>query len=198
MKPFLNIPRTKEKQPDYWELWKSIMIRTFLSSRFLWSNIPDRKKIKSYNRHLFLIQLSKVKDDIKKMNIKYDNPERILPYKHKLDYISNNVDICIEWINIMIRNHIRKNNLYEMEFEEEDTEYLRSLMYEDYLMTEHRIKLVWSAKKRDWYKCVLCSSDERLEIHHRSYEHKWDMAEEINDIYTLCHDCHAKFHNKAK
>ena len=73
---------------------------------------------------------------------------------------------------------------------------LNNMPYAEYLKTEHWQKLRERAKERDGNKCVLCSSKERLEVHHSSYEHRGRDHYEIDDIVTLCHECHSKYHNK--
>ena len=43
------------------------------------------------------------------------------------------------------------------------------------------------------YKCELCGSTNRLEIHHSSYDH---LGEEYdNELFCLCRDCHQLIHN---
>ena len=42
---------------------------------------------------------------------------------------------------------------------------------------------------RDKDRCVLCNSDECLEVHHRTYERLG--KEDVADCYALCHLCHA-------
>jgi hypothetical protein len=45
---------------------------------------------------------------------------------------------------------------------------------------------------RDCWRCVACNAPEPLEVHHRTYQ-RWGR-EEVEDVYTLCRDCHAAFH----
>ena len=47
-------------------------------------------------------------------------------------------------------------------------------------------------KSRDQYKCRLCHSEERIVVHHATYQnrgHELDI-----DLITLCSSCHGRFH----
>jgi 5-methylcytosine-specific restriction endonuclease McrA len=50
--------------------------------------------------------------------------------------------------------------------------------------------------KRDWYKCQLCSSKDRIEVHHiKSYKDYQNDRVDINNGITLCKSCHLWVHN---
>lgn len=51
-------------------------------------------------------------------------------------------------------------------------------------------------KKRraiDGYRCVLCGSNEDLQVHHRHY-HSFRHEDVENDLVTLCQACHTRVH----
>lgn len=55
----------------------------------------------------------------------------------------------------------------------------------------------WKAKRDqrlalDCNKCQVCGSSDGLEVHHLTYRNLGH--EEMNDLITLCHDCHKKQH----
>lgn len=51
--------------------------------------------------------------------------------------------------------------------------------------------------KRDGYKCVFCSSEEKLCVHHITpYSKSAKMAMDISNGQTLCEDCHGAVHGK--
>lgn len=68
----------------------------------------------------------------------------------------------------------------------------------------------WKAKRkeilhRDNHRCVHCSSDKDLQVHHRQYHFiknkqqfrlPWDYPGHL--LITLCESCHHKGHNKYK
>lgn len=69
---------------------------------------------------------------------------------------------------------------------------LRSMPYQEYLDSPE-----WKAKRllvldRDGHICRLCSSSERLNVHHRTYDNRGD--EPLEDLTTLCQACHEMFH----
>jgi hypothetical protein len=66
--------------------------------------------------------------------------------------------------------------------------------YAEYLQTEE-----WAIKReqalvRDGYRCRLCNSKENLQVHHRTYERRG--CEDLNDLTTLCDECHEHFHSR--
>lgn len=69
---------------------------------------------------------------------------------------------------------------------------LKTMPYSEYLQTpewkEKRKKALRFAR----FKCQLCNSAERLNVHHRTYER---LGQELmGDLITLCNDCHGIFH----
>lgn len=68
----------------------------------------------------------------------------------------------------------------------------------------------WKAKRkeileRDLFKCVICFSEENLQVHHRQYHFvkaakqfkvPWDYPDHL--MITLCSRCHSLGHSKFK
>jgi hypothetical protein len=73
----------------------------------------------------------------------------------------------------------------------------RPLEYADYLKTDRWANLSELAKKRDGYRCRLCSSVKRIAAHHRDYSTMW-TDEELSDLTTLCESCHTWHHARQK
>lgn len=72
----------------------------------------------------------------------------------------------------------------------------RRLPYKSFLNTQY-----WKYIRQDRLayannKCSLCGKQQRLNVHHRTYEHHGREIEYPNDLIVLCSDCHAKFHDK--
>src|SRR5262245_36479863 len=72
----------------------------------------------------------------------------------------------------------------------------RKLVYADYLLTDHWLSVREAAIKRSGGQCQLCRSQTRLEVHHNTYDNFGN--EQAEDLIVLCHDCHAKHHNKQQ
>ena len=49
--------------------------------------------------------------------------------------------------------------------------------------------------QRDKYKCKKCGSKKNLQVHHLTYEHF--KHEPLEDLVTLCRNCHSKIHFKT-
>ena len=63
----------------------------------------------------------------------------------------------------------------------------------------------WKSKrlkifKRDDFKCTVCGSKERLNVHHTFYYHKRIKAWLYPDasLITVCEDCHLKYHQSVE
>lgn len=66
--------------------------------------------------------------------------------------------------------------------------------YNKYLESDHWKEIRKVILDRDDNKCQLCSSKERLEVHHNTYDNVGD--EKLTDLITLCKYCHSNFHGK--
>ena len=50
----------------------------------------------------------------------------------------------------------------------------------------------------DGNRCRVCNRRGRLEVHHRSYEHRGGSIEgELKDTITLCAECHMAAHERG-
>ena len=48
-------------------------------------------------------------------------------------------------------------------------------------------------KVRDLFICQVCGSTEHIEGHH-IIDHQYEGAANVDNIISLCHDCHSKVH----
>lgn len=71
---------------------------------------------------------------------------------------------------------------------------LRSLKYDEYLKTEYWKNLSETIKREADYRCQICNSEENLNVHHRSYEHKGFLELEKKDLICICEKCHSIYH----
>jgi len=69
---------------------------------------------------------------------------------------------------------------------------LRQLPYAEYLKTAHWQRVRALALEQAGHVCDLCGHDDRLEVHHRTYERVG--MERQSDLIVLCYDCHRDFH----
>jgi hypothetical protein len=51
---------------------------------------------------------------------------------------------------------------------------------------------------RDNGRCRVCDAPERLEVHHRTYDHHGAENLFLNDLTTLCHDCHELYERNKR
>lgn len=68
--------------------------------------------------------------------------------------------------------------------------------YREYLQSE-----AWKAKRkaaliRDGLRCQLCGHEKNLHVHHITYDRIYD--EDLDDLITLCNECHSRLHGKNK
>ena len=70
------------------------------------------------------------------------------------------------------------------------------MTYEEYINSPLWAVLRQLAFERDGFRCVLSNSQDNLEGHHRKYPPygKWD-EDCLENITTLCRECHAAHHN---
>ncbi len=64
--------------------------------------------------------------------------------------------------------------------------------YKHYLKTPHwQVLRAWRKMASD-YKCEICGSEYRIEVHHLHYDTLF--CEEFKDLKVLCHGCHTYLH----
>jgi len=64
--------------------------------------------------------------------------------------------------------------------------YLKYLKEPHWIAFRERVLKFWS------YRCCLCMSEKKLDVHHRTYERKG--REELTDCVVLCRKCHNRVH----
>ncbi len=73
---------------------------------------------------------------------------------------------------------------------------LTSMPYDQYLRTPEWKEKRSGALKRAGYACQVCSSNEKLHVHHRTYLRRGSELDA--DLTVLCEKCHSLFHEKSK
>lgn len=63
------------------------------------------------------------------------------------------------------------------------------------MMRRRAPSLASKVKKRDHYKCRLCFAKQDLEAHHLFGQKRYpELKKNMNNLITLCHQCHQRFH----
>ena len=78
----------------------------------------------------------------------------------------------------------------------EESDQLKRMKYNEYLKTQHWQRRRISALKKANNSCQICNSNERLDVHHRTYERRG--CERPTDLTVLCRQCHTLFHTHKK
>lgn len=72
---------------------------------------------------------------------------------------------------------------------------INRMTYAEYLKSGHWKELRKRRLKLDKYSCQLCATKDGLHVHHKHY--RGGLAQtKLEDLITLCKDCHAKHHGK--
>lgn len=66
--------------------------------------------------------------------------------------------------------------------------------YQEYLKSEHWLKLRQSVLERDKFLCKKCAGREKLQVHHKCYKSNWFLSV-ADDCITVCDACHWKQHH---
>ena len=78
--------------------------------------------------------------------------------------------------------------------EEEQIEILKEMDYSEFLKTKYW-KIISRYMKYKNNKCSLCGSKINLRTHHKSYIHRGEEINYLEDLIVLCDECHKKFHD---
>ncbi len=70
------------------------------------------------------------------------------------------------------------------------------LPYSEYLKTDGWQTRRGRALERAENRCQVCNGEDRLEVHHRTYERLGH--ERAGDLIVLCRHCHQLFHNDGR
>lgn len=76
------------------------------------------------------------------------------------------------------------------------TDSIKEMDYYDFLKTPYWVGVRSKILIRDNFKCSLCASKENLAVHHKTYENHGQEVYNLDDLITLCEDCHQHFHKK--
>lgn len=112
-----------------------------------------------------------------------DKGEWLLKHRHGT---STNEIWTINYDNLMEIWDIRLEAAKEAR-EKENSEVLE-VTYQSYLESAHWKQTRTDALKRAWYKCQICSSKDKLQVHHNNYNCLGN--ESPSDLIVVCDRCH--------
>lgn len=84
----------------------------------------------------------------------------------------------------------KKQNKYGL-----NADNLKGQSYAVFLASKYWCVVRAMVLKRDDYKCVICKSKDRLEVHHDTYKNHFNEHRNLKDLMTLCRLCHKEHHN---
>lgn len=73
-------------------------------------------------------------------------------------------------------------------------EVLKKLSYREFLNTKYWKKVRGLVLKRDKFKCVICKSNDSLQVHHDTYKKHFKELDNLQDLMTLSGNCHKEHH----
>lgn len=80
-------------------------------------------------------------------------------------------------------------------YAEEASRHLKRLDYDEEFLQTPYWKIVASySKYKAKYRCSMCNSTEKLNVHHRYYGTHGEEIYHPEDLFVLCNDCHYRFH----
>ena len=72
------------------------------------------------------------------------------------------------------------------------------VVYEDHIDSPEWRKVRKKVLERDGHRCTVCGKNINLHVHHLSYKHLGYEMEFMDDLTTLCRDCHGDIHDRLK
>ena len=84
---------------------------------------------------------------------------------------------------------------YALKYKSEDViRYIKRMPYKKFLATPYW-KIISAFQKYYFdYKCVMCGSKLSLNVHHTTYENHGEEAFHLEDLLTVCNNCHKMIH----
>lgn len=70
----------------------------------------------------------------------------------------------------------------------------RGKSYKEFLKSDYWHWIRAQVLTRDKHKCILCPETKGLEVHHQTYRHHFKEHKHLDDLTTLCGDCHQEVH----
>lgn len=68
--------------------------------------------------------------------------------------------------------------------------------YQAFLRSHYWWKVSNQVLQRDGHQCQVCSRNYSLQVHHLTYKNHCNEANHLEDLITLCGECHSAAHGK--
>lgn len=75
-----------------------------------------------------------------------------------------------------------------------DPKELKGKSYTEFLKSEYWNKVRIAVLKRDKYQCKICQAKTNLQVHHDNYKNHFNEHKHLEDLITLCRNCHKEHH----
>ena len=108
---------------------------------------------------------------------------------------SEGAHLCQPYSNSCRLIHLMNDAQEELDRYKVKRSYAGFPTYQDYLQSEYWQKVRTEALEHYHNKCMLCSKDSGLNVHHNNYTNLGN--ETMADVVVLCRDCHSKHHEKG-
>lgn len=95
-------------------------------------------------------------------------------------------------VNVKVRR--ANKNRTKPKLDVEPYEVLKKMKYGDFLNSKYWKKVRSLVLKRDSFKCIICKSNENLNVHHDTYKNHFKELDNLKDLMTLCKTCHTEHH----
>jgi|GEM_PF-798842 len=176
-------------------------------------NRAERSNLRYLRNHPELANKIKAKREYAKNLKKEQSKEakiiidgKFNPKRKKNVYLNEETERLaqLERNRIITKNDIKKNiraikNKNKKKKKGIRTEYnenaLKDINYKDFLKTDYWRFVRKIVLKRDKNKCQMCGRNNNLHIHHLTYKNHFNEHKNLNDLITLCDQCHSIEHS---
>lgn len=117
-------------------------------------------------------------------------------YINSQAYITNYLDPQLNWYNfVSTEKQMLKLQSVEVNWDIIADYINHQLTYTEFLHTAYWNGISNSIKANSNFKCELCGSKYKLNVHHKTYKHHGYELQHMEDLICVCEDCHKNLHN---
>ena len=135
----------------------------------------------------------------------YGNPESAQekekkPRNRTTSFVRRFLSPCVPFDKEKVERFINQNVIKEprgVNFQDVEMK-IKNMPYADFLNTTYWRGVSLFVKRRDGWKCSVCGSTDKIDVHHKTYESHGDELNHMEDLVCLCRKCHEKEHVKTE